>query len=149
MLERTKSRIHTSKADTVILGTTLSDGHDYRLMVGSRGHGAKTVVTSRETTGYICRQKTLAISGVVDTLEEGELGSIQRRGRVKLIAQVLNSHVGVANNVTAAIQVLGSRVVRVIGISECTGSEVSELDLDAEVLVGLDVVVVLWVDDDG
>lgn len=36
-----------SEADTIILSTSLGNGHQYGLMVGGRRHGAKTVVTSR------------------------------------------------------------------------------------------------------
>lgn len=56
---------------------------------------------------------------------------------------------GVANDVTVAIQVLGGRVIGSVGIRERARSEVIELDLDLEVLVGLDVIIVLRVDDNG
>lgn len=55
------------------MSTTLSDGHEYRLVVGSRGHGAETVVTGGETTVDCRGQEALVVSGRVDTLEEGEL----------------------------------------------------------------------------
>lgn len=76
----------TCKADAVILGTTLGDGHDHGLMVGSGCHGAETIITGREAAGDVGGEKTLSIPGVVDTLEEGKLGRIERRGRVKRIA---------------------------------------------------------------
>ena len=67
-------------------------------MVGCRGHRANTVVARRETASNRGSEKTLAITGVVDTLEEGELSGIQCCGRVQAATQVLNSHVSMTNN---------------------------------------------------
>lgn len=134
------------KTDTVILGTTLSDGHDHRLMIGSSKHGAETIVASRQTTGNICGEKALAVPSIIDTLEESKLACIQRRSRAERTAEVLYSDMRMANDVTRAIQVLRGGIVRAIRISEGTGVEISDLDLNLKVRVCLDVVVILWVD---
>lgn len=50
------------------------------------------------------------------------------------------------NDVTSAIQVLRGCIVRSIGIGERARSEVSDLNLDLEILVGGDIVVIFRVD---
>jgi hypothetical protein len=70
-------------------------------MVGSGRHCADAVVASRQASSDGGLEKTLAISGIVDTLEEGELGWVQGSGRVECFSHILDSHVGVANNLSA------------------------------------------------
>lgn len=138
-----------SESDTVILRTTLSNRHDDRLVVGSTGHGADTVVSSRQTTGNVSSEQTISVTSIVDTLEESELSTVKRRGRIQAVAGVLDDNVSVANDVSRAIKVLRSRVVGAVGVGEGASSQVGNLDLDTEVLVGGDVVTVLGVNKDG
>ena len=127
------------ETNAVILSTTLGDRHKDRLVVGSRGHGAKTVVASRKTTLDIGSQKTLTISGGVDTLKEDKLGGIKGVGRVGVTASVLDSDVSVTNDVTAAIKILRCSVVGVRGVGEGTRGEVVHADLNGEVGVRINV----------
>lgn len=106
-------------------------------MVGSTGHGADTVVTSGETTSDSGAQASVAVTRVVDTLEEGELRGIQRLVRGEGVTQVLDGNVSVANNVASVSKLLRSRVVGVVGVSEGSQVHVCDLDVDIEVLVRL------------
>lgn len=115
----------------------LSDRHEDRLVVGGTGHGADTVVTSRETTSDSGAQASVAVASVIDTLEEGELRGIQRLVRGEGVTQVLDGDVGVANNVASVSKLLRSRVVGVVGVSESTKVHVGDLNVDIEVLVRL------------
>lgn len=117
-------------------------------MVGGRCHGAEAVVASRETTVDSGREKPLAVTSVVDTLEEGKLGGIERRGRVLRVASVLDGNVGVANDVSAAIQILRSGIVGGVRVGECTRGEVDHLNRDIEVRVGLNSVAILGAGED-
>lgn len=115
----------------------LSDRHENRLVVGSTGHGADTVVTSGKTTSNRGAQASIAVARVVDTLEEGELRGIQRLVRGEGVAQVLDGDVSVANHVASVSKLLRSRVVGVVGVSEGAQVHVCDLDVDIEVLVRL------------
>lgn len=115
----------------------LSDRHEDRLVVGSTGHGADTVVTGWETTSDCGAQTSVAVARVVNTLEEGELGGIQRLVRGEGVAHVLDGDVSVADNVASVSELLGSRVIGVVGVGEGTQVHVCDLDIDIEVLVGL------------
>ena len=57
---------------TIVLGTTLSNGHDYGLMVASTAQSTSSVETSWETVGNDCLELTVSVSIVVDTLEESK-----------------------------------------------------------------------------
>lgn len=133
----------------VILGTTLGDGHQNGLMVGSTRHGADTVVSSGQASSDGGLQVTIAIAGIVDTLEEDKLGSIQGSVGRQGVTHILNRDVNMADNGTAAAKILGSRVVGRLSVSEGAGLQVVDLELDIKVLVGLDVAVVRGVVDDG
>lgn len=115
----------------------LSDGHEDRLVVGSTGHGADTVVTSRETTSDSGAQASIAVASVIDTLEEGELRGIQSLARGEGVTQVLDGDVSVANNGASVSKLLRSRVVGVVGVGEGTQVHVGDLNVDIEVLVRL------------
>lgn len=118
-------------------------------MVGGTDHGADTVVAGRETASHGGLELAIAVSGVVDTLEEDELRGVRGVVGVQRVAEVLDSNVGVANDLAGAVEVLGRRVVGSVGVGEGTRGEVAHLDSDVEVLVGLDVLVVLGVLEDG
>lgn len=61
-----------SEFGAVILGSSLGDGHEDGLMVGGRGHGADTVEASGKTASDNSLQASVAISSIVDSLEEGK-----------------------------------------------------------------------------
>lgn len=112
-------------------------------MVLGGGQGADTEVTSGKTTSDISGQETLSVTSVVDTLEEGELGWVRRSGGVERVTQILNSDVGVSDNLALAVELLRSSVVGGIGVGESTSLQILSLNSDCEVLLGLDVVAVL------
>jgi hypothetical protein len=103
--------VTNGKSNTVILGATLSNRHENGLMVAGGGHGASTVYTGRKTSSKICTEKSLAVSVVVDTLEESEVLGVQGGLPVGVALHVLNSDVGVTNDLTA-IERLRCGVIR-------------------------------------
>lgn len=115
-------------------------------MVGSREHSADTVVTSGKSACNGSRQESIAVTGVVDTLEEDELSGVERLSRGQRVTHVLNSNVSVTDDLALAVEVLRSGVVCVVSICEGTSLEVVDLNLDVKVLVRLEVLVVLRVD---
>ena len=140
--------VRNSKTNTVILRTSLSDRHENRLVVGGSRHGANAIIASRQTTSYSSSQQTAAISSIVDALEKGKLLRIKRSLRVESAAGVLNSDVGVADDLTVVVEVLRSRVVGRRSVGEGSGVEVDHLHLDLEFRVGRNGVAVLRVDKD-
>ena len=118
-------------------------------MVGGTRHGADAVVASGKTAVNDCLKVTLAVSGIVDTLEEGKLLGIKRLLGVEAVARVLDGDVGVADDLALAIELLRGTVVCAGGVGEGTKLHVLELDLDVESGLGLDDIAVLGVYDDG
>jgi hypothetical protein len=112
-------------------------------MVGCGRHTADTVVTGRQTAVNLGGEETLAVTSIVDTLEEGKLLRVQRLSRVQTIASVLNSDVGMADDVTTTVEVLRSRIVGGCCISERARCKVDKLHGDIKVLIGFNVVTVL------
>ena len=110
----------------------LSDGHSDRLMISGRRHGADTVIPSRQTTLDCSRQATLAITGVVDALEEDEFAGVWCGRRGEIAAQGLDRDVHVADDV-AVFEGLGRGVVRYGWVGEDAGVEVGDLEIDLEV----------------
>lgn len=106
-------------------------------MVGSTGHGADTVVTGGETTSDSSAQASVAVSGVVDTLEEGKLGSVEGLVRSDGVAHVLDGDVSVANDIASISELLGRGVVGVVGVGEGAKVHVCDLHVNIEVLVRL------------
>jgi hypothetical protein len=133
----------------VVLSATLGDGHDDGLVVGGGEHGADTVVAGGETAGDGGGEQAVAVAGVVDSLEEDEAGGVEGLVGGQVAAHVLDCDVSVADDATLAVKVLGRSVVGTLGIGEGAGGKVVNLNLDVEVLVGLNVVVVGRVDEDG
>jgi hypothetical protein len=134
--------------DTVVLGATLSDGHKYRLVVTGGCHAADTVETLRETRLEISAQETLTVAGVVDTLEESKLLSVEGLVLVRVASKVLDGDVGVSNNLTVTEGLRGG-VVGFVGVGEGSGLQVADLNGELNGAVGLDNVVVLGVSKDG
>jgi hypothetical protein len=122
------------EADTVILSTTLSDGHEDRLMVGSGGHSAASVVTGGETLSKDSGEQSIAVSSVVDTLEEGECVSCRRCGTVDVLSEILHGEMGVADDL-ATLELLRSGVVGVVRICEGSSHKVGNLSGESDLSV--------------
>lgn len=105
-------------------------------MVGRTSHGAHTVVTSGQTTSDRRRESTLAVTSVIDALEESELGRVWRRGGVGRVAHVLDGDVGMSDDIATRAELLGRGIVRAVGVGEGTQLHVGDLDSHVEVLVG-------------
>ena len=118
-------------------------------MVGGTDHGADTVVAGRETAGDGGLELAVAVTGIVDTLEEDELRGVGGVVRVQGVAEILDGNVGVTDDLAGAVEILGRGVVGGVRVGEGAGREVAHLDGDVELLVGLDVLVVLGVLEDG
>ena len=118
-------------------------------MVAGAGNRANPEAPRGQSSGDGGRKPPLAVAGVVDALEEDELGGIERRGRVERAAGVLDRHVGVSDDPSLSVQVLRGRVVGAGGVGEGAELHVVDLDLDVKGLAGLEHVVVLWVEDHG
>jgi hypothetical protein len=134
--------------DTVVLGATLSDGHKYRLVVTGGRHAADTVETLGETRLEVSAQETLTVAGVVDTLEEGKLLSVEGLVLVRVASEILDCDVGVSNNLTVTEGLRGG-VVGFVGVGEGSGLQVADLNGELNGAVGLDNVVVLRASKDG
>jgi hypothetical protein len=137
-----------SEPDAVVLGATLGNGHDHGSVVGRGAQGASTVDTVGETGCKIGAERTLAVSVVVDSLEEGKVHGIQSVGRVLVATHVLNSDMGVTNDATA-LELLRCGVVGVVGVGERTSLQVVDLDRELDGLVRLDVVTILGARENG
>ena len=111
-------------------------------MVRRGSHSANAVVASRKSPSNSRREPAFSITSVVDSLEEGELSGIERSGGVQGVAEILDSDVGVADDL-AALELLRGGVVGVIGVGEGSGYEVCHLDFDIEGRVGRDCVTAL------
>jgi hypothetical protein len=137
-----------SEPNAVVLCTTLGDGHDYRLMVGCGCHGAGTVDTIGQTGRKISAEQTLTISVVVDTLEEGKVLGVEGVAGVLVATHVLDSDMGVANDVTV-LELLGCGIVGVVGVGEGSSLQVVDLYRELDSLVGSDRVTVLGACENG
>ncbi len=62
----------------IVLGTALGHGHQHGLVVGGTGHAADAVVAAGQAAGDGGGQQAVAVAGVVDALEEDELGGVER-----------------------------------------------------------------------
>jgi hypothetical protein len=134
--------------DTVVLGATLGDGHKYRLVVTGGCHAADTVETLGETRLEVSAQETLTVAGVVDTLEESKLLSVEGLVLVRVASKVLDCDMGVSNNLTVTEGLRGG-VVGFVGVGEGSGLQVANLNGELNGAVGLDNVVVLRASKDG
>lgn len=137
-----------TKVSAVLLRSTLSDGHQDRLVIGGTGHGADAITTRGQTSSHLGGKPTLAITGIVDALEESKLPGIKGLGGVQGVAGVLDSDVCVANDLTIPVEVLGSRVIGACSVREGAELHVGNVDLDLEGLEGREIVAVLGVKND-
>ena len=136
------SRIPDSKLRAVVRRTTLCNRHENKLMVGRGSHSANAVVASGKPPSDSRREPAIAITCIVNSLEECELSGIERSRRVQGVAEILDSDVGVADDLTT-LKLLGSRVVGVIGVGEGSSNEVGHLNFDIEGRVGRDGITAL------
>lgn len=135
-----------SELGTIVLSTTLSNWHEDGLMVAGRSHSADTVGTSGETTGGGSSQQAVAVSVIVDTLEEGKSSRV-RRSRAVDGANALNSEMSMADNLSA-LESLGSRIVGGLWVGERASNEILGLDGESDILVGRNGITRLGVGDD-
>jgi hypothetical protein len=82
----------------IVLRATLSNWHQHWLMVGSRAHGANTVESSRKTRDSSL-EITIAVTGIVNTLEKFEDSRVRRTSRIQGV-DLLDSDVSVTNDLT-------------------------------------------------
>lgn len=132
----------------VILGTSLGNRHENGLMVGGTGHRANAVIASGETARDSGGEDTLTIALVVDTLEEDKLLGAGRVLGSEVVSEVLDGDVGMTDDAALAIQILRSRVVRLLRVGERTGRQVLRVDDNVKRLVFLDRLPGLGVLDD-
>jgi len=118
-------------------------------MVGRRRHGADAVATAGQAAGDFGLDTTLTIASIVNTLEEGKLGRIKGLSRVERVAGVLDSDVGVADDLASSIEILGRGVVGARRVGEGTQLHVLDLEHNVEGRELLEVVKILGVQDDG
>lgn len=123
--------INNLELGAVVLGTVLSHRHCNRLVVPSRDYSADTVDTSGQTICKFGPEKTPAVAGVVDALEECEGYWIGRCSRGHA-AHALDCNMAMANDVAVSIEVLGCSVVVDRWIGKESGAEVLCLNLNVE-----------------
>lgn len=111
----------------------MGDRHQKRLVVGRTSHRADTVVTGGQTTSDGGRKLALAISGIVDTLEESKLGGVWWCGGRQGVTQILNDNVGVTDDLALAIKLLRGGVVSAVRVGE--GSELHVCHLHGNIKV--------------
>jgi len=118
-------------------------------MVGRRSHSTATIESRRKTFTNRSLKVTLAISIIVDTLEE--LEDLRIRGLVgsEASTEVLTGDVGVTNDTTVTVEILGGGVVGLVGVGEGAGDEVVDANGNVEGSVGGDVFAGLGGEDDG
>jgi len=94
----------------------LGIGHQRGLMVGSSVDGANSVHASSEAAGDVGGEDAI-LGDVVQTLEEGEGGGIERLGRLEG-GELLDDNVTMTNENSIAIDLLGSGIIVGLGIDE-------------------------------
>lgn len=117
-------------------------------MVRGTSHSAHAIVARGKATSHGSLQQAVAVAGIVDALEEDELGGVRGLLGRDVVAKVLDRDVGVADDVASAVEVLGRRVVGHVGVRERSRGEVVGLNDDVEVLVLVEVVIRRGVLDD-
>lgn len=114
----------------VIERTVLSVGNEARLMVRSRVDGADAVYTGSKTGGHISGENVVC-GNVVETLEEGKGGGVQRLGGLE-VGQFFDDHMAVADDDSLAVDLLWGGIVVGGGVDKVTGLHVDNLHLDGE-----------------
>jgi hypothetical protein len=106
-----------SEPNAVVLCTTLSDRHDYWRVVAGGAQCASTIHSIGKTSRKICLEQAVAVTSVVDSLEEDKVLSIESFLWVIIVVHILDSDMSMANNL-ASIELLRGCVVGVVGIGE-------------------------------
>lgn len=109
-------------------------------MVSGRVHGAHSVVASSQTVGDNGLQETIAVTIIVDTLEESKGGWVRRLSGGQVVTQILNRNMAMTDDVAVASYGLRSGIVGGQRIGEDTSVQVRELHLDIEGLVFSDII---------
>lgn len=108
--------VTNGEADTVILGTTLSNRHENRLMVPGAGHSTDTVNTcNRQSVGDTSLQVAISITSIIDAFKEVKLVWVWNVFGVKCIKQ-LDGDMCMPLNVSTIIQLLRSSIVGKVGV---------------------------------
>jgi hypothetical protein len=118
-----------------VTGQGVTHRHEDSLMIASRGHGANTINTSRKAADNSGTKSAIAVSSIVESLEEDESGWVRRLLGSDVITQRLDGDVAVTNDI-AALKLLRCRVVRVIRVGERSSDEVEDSDVNVEIGVG-------------
>jgi hypothetical protein len=157
----TRAPTSNSEFIAVILSTTLSNldrpiskqnqvqeqfkahRHDYRLMIRCCYHSADTIGSSWKTTSHSGTEASIAITGIIDTLEKCEGDRIRWGFGVDISLQILDCNVSVAYNF-AALKLLGSRIIGSIRIGESASHKIVNLYGDIKILVCFDVLTWSW-----
>jgi len=108
----------------------LGNGHQDGLMVSSGVDRRHFVETGRKASSNISSQDTAYGSGV-QALEEDELLGVGRGGLVEG-RELLDDDVGVTDDLTLTVDLLGSSEVVLLCVDEGTGLEVGDGHLDGE-----------------
>lgn len=120
----------------------LSNGNESGLVVGGSDDGGHAVHTSGKAIGDISREDA-TLSNTVDTLEEIELGRVERGGLVQS-SHLLDDDVLVTNDVLrGGVDLLGSGVVGRLGVGEVASDKVVLSELNGEALALFDLPSVL------
>ena len=117
-------------------------------MVTGRRHGTHAVIPSRQAPFHSGGQASLSVTGIVDTLEESELGCVRRCGGCEVVAECLDGDVCVTHNL-ATLECLRSGVIGGIGIGEGAGLQIRHLYVDVKVRVSGNLVAGCRIRDDG
>jgi len=126
------------EVDAIVDGTVLGDGDEDGLMVGCCVDRAQAVATSGETLVDRGREFALAVSGQVETLEEGKDVGVQG-GLALEVVNLLNGDVRVADDDALVVDLLRSGVVVGRGVHEVAALNVLDGHGDGEGLVLVEI----------
>jgi hypothetical protein len=119
----------------------LSNGDEDGLMVSGRVDRGQFVGSSREPGSNISSEDTVD-SCRVQALEECKLGRVRRCGRIQRIDR-FDDNVGVADDLTLTVHLLGRGEIVLLGVYKVTGFKVVDGHRDCESLVRWDSAKVL------
>jgi hypothetical protein len=104
---------------TIISRAALRNGHEHELMVRRRRQRADAIVASWKPPCDRRLEQAIAVSCVIDALEESELCGIERFFRIQSIAKILDRDVSVADDF-ASLELLWCGIVGLVGVGEGT-----------------------------
>lgn len=123
-------------------------GHHDGLVVAGSGHGADTIDACGQSTFNVYAETTVAISDIIQALEEDEFVGLGGNWGLDIASQRLDSDMGVANDF-AVFQLLWSGIVGVLGVGEGTGNQVVDLDINVEIGLWFQILAGFGGDDNG